>query len=100
MILLSGLCVVLGDIFGKIWSENLNKNFFLLSILFYGLSSVFYMPALLKEGLTITSVIWSLISILGFLIVGILIFHEKLTPVQIIAVVLGMISLVLFSFSE
>lgn len=100
LIIISAISTVLGDYFGKLWSTNLKPEFFWLNVIFYTLSSLFFLPALLKASLTMTSIVWSLISILGFLVIGLIIFKETLTFTQIIAVIFGVISLVLFSFSE
>ncbi|MFA7300960.1 MAG: hypothetical protein WC069_01440 [Candidatus Shapirobacteria bacterium] len=97
LILLSAITTILGDYFGKLWSTNLRPEFFWLNVLFYTLSSLLFLPALLKESLTITSVAWSLLSIIGFMFIGLIIFKETLTLIQIIALIFGVISLVLFS---
>lgn len=97
LLLLSGLSVVTGDYFAKYWSINQKTIFYILAILGYLGSSIFYIPTLLREGLVVTSVIWSLISIIGFLFVGLVIFKEVLTIWQIIGVSVGIIALVILS---
>jgi len=97
LIIVSATCATIGDYFGKLWSTNLKPEYFWLNLIFYSLSSLLYLPALLKEGLTITSIVWSLLSIIGFLFIGLIIFKETLTVVQGFAVFFGVISLVLFS---
>jgi multidrug transporter EmrE-like cation transporter len=87
----------LGDTFAKYWSLNPRWSIFIGAMLGYLASGFFYIPSLLREGLVITSVIWSLISIIGFLFVGLVLFKEHLTPVQWIAVALGIVSLLILA---
>ena len=97
LLLFSASAVVAGDYFAKLWSTNQRTVFLLAAFLGYFLSSVFYIPTLLREGLVVTSVIWSLLSIIGFLFVGLVIFREQLTTLQIIGVIFGIIALAILS---
>ncbi len=94
---LSATSVILGDFFGKYWSTNSKTTFFFCAVVCYILSGIFYVPTLLREGLIITSLIWSLLSIIGFLLIGFVLFNETVTATQAIGIVLGIISLVLVS---
>ena len=100
LIVLSSVGVVMGDYFAKHWSVNKKGLFLLFAFIGYLMSSFFYIPSLLKEGLVVTSVIWSLLSILGFLFVGIVLFHETLNTLQIIGVVVGCIALVILAVAS
>ncbi|MBI5421873.1 hypothetical protein HZA44_01960, partial [Candidatus Peregrinibacteria bacterium] len=59
----------------------------------------FYVPTLLREGLVITSIIWSLISLIGFMFAGLVIFKESLNLHQGIGVVFGLVSLVILAIT-
>lgn len=83
---------------GKLWSVNHKNSFFLLAIFGYLWSGFFYLPALLKKGLVISSVIWSVVYIIGFLVIGLLIFKEPLNVRQIIGIVFGVAAVLLLSF--
>ena len=100
LLILSALSVTIGDAFAKYWSLHTKNIFYVLAILGYLGSSIFYIPTLLKEGLVITSVTWSIMSTAGFLIVGLLIFKEALTTIQIVGVLFGVVSLVMLSFGK
>jgi len=63
-------------------------------------SGFFFIPTLLREGLVVTSVIWSILSIIGFLAVGILIFKETLTILQIVGVIFGILALIILKLGE
>lgn len=97
MLILSATSVVLGDLFAKFWSINQKGWFFGIALVGYFLSGLFYIPTLLKKGLVLTSVIWSLLSIIGFLFIGLVLFKESLMPVQIVGITLGVIALILLS---
>jgi len=95
---LSIIGVISGDYFAKSWSVNRQPLFFILGMIGYLASGLFYTPTLLKKGLVITSVIWSVVSTIGFILIGVLIFKEELSPLQIAGVALGSVALVLFAF--
>jgi multidrug transporter EmrE-like cation transporter len=97
LLLLSASSVILGDLFGKYWSTNSKTAFFVLALIAYFLSGVFYIPTLLRQGLVISSLVWSILSIVGFLFIGFVIFHETVTTIQLVGIILGIISLVLVS---
>jgi len=100
LLIISAAGVVSGDLFAKTWSTNQKPIFFALAILGYAVSALFYVPTLLRDSLIITSIIWSLLSIIGFLIIGLVIFHETLTPTQTVGVVIGVIALLVLAASE
>jgi multidrug transporter EmrE-like cation transporter len=100
LIILAALSVTLGDYSAKAWSINHKGAFLFFAFAGYFFSGFFYIPTLLKQGLIITSVLWGVLSTIGFLIIGFLIFKEQLTPVQVIAATLGIISILLFNFFE
>ncbi len=100
LLILSASSVIAGDFFAKYWSIHLRSVFYFLAIASYMLSGFFYIPTLLREGLIVTSVIWSVLSIVGFLVIGLLIFKETLSTVEIVGVLFGVISLVILSISK
>lgn len=95
LILLSGIWLVVGDLFAKQWSEDQKISLFILAILSYVLYGIFFIPSLLKDGLIVTALSVILINILGFLFIGLVIFKETLSPVQIVGLILGIISVIL-----
>jgi multidrug transporter EmrE-like cation transporter len=100
LLVLSSIGVIVGDYFAKLWSINTKTLFLVITFLGYLSSSFFYIPALLKEGLVVTSIIWSLLSMVGFLVIGLLIFKETLNTWQVVGVCLGLISLVVLTIAE
>jgi len=100
LLALSATSVVLGDLFAKYWSVKQRSLFLILALIFYFGSGVFYVPTLLRQGLVITSLIWSLLGIIGFLVIGLVLFKEHLSPLQYFGVALGVAALVLLNFHK
>ena len=97
LLVLAAICVISGDYCAKAWSVNQKPMFLVLAFLGYFMSGFFYIPTLLRQGLVITSLIWSLLSIIGFLVIGLVIFKEQLSVVHSIGVFFGVIALLLLS---
>jgi multidrug transporter EmrE-like cation transporter len=93
----SAVSVGAGDYLAKKWSLEPGWNSFAGALVCYLSSSFFYLQTLTRKGLVVSSVIWSIASIIAFLFVGLVIFHEKLTVLQLIGVSLGIISLLMLS---
>ena len=98
LLVLSATSVIAGDYFSKLWSVDQRSLFYWLGLAGYCLSGFFYIPTLLREGLIVTSIIWLLISVAGFIIIGTVLFKEVLSPLQITGIVLATISLVILSW--
>lgn len=99
LLIISAAGVITGDFFAKYWSLHQRAIFYVIAIIGYLCSSIFYIPTLLRQGLVVTSIIWSLISIIGFLFIGLVIFKETLTVMQAVGVGFGVLSLVILAFA-
>jgi multidrug transporter EmrE-like cation transporter len=93
----SAVSVGAGDYLAKKWSLEPGWSSFTGALICYLSSSFFYLQTLTRKGLVVSSVIWSIASIIAFLFVGLWVFHEKLSDVQLIGVSLGIISLLILS---
>jgi multidrug transporter EmrE-like cation transporter len=93
----SALFVGGGDYLAKKWSLSPGWSNCVGALTCYGVSSFFYLLTVSRKGLVVSCVIWSISSIIAFLFVGLVIFHETLSGMQLIGVILGTISLVLLS---
>jgi|SRR3989344_3119807 len=100
LIIISASSVVMGDYFAKSWSMSQRTWLFIFAILAYMGSSIFYIPTLLREGLIITSLLWTVISTLGFILIGLVLFKEHLTFGQWIGVAFGITALVILSITR
>ena len=99
LILLASASVIAGDYFAKTWSIEQRPIWGILALLGYFGSGFFYLPTLLREGLVVTSILWSLISIIGFLVIGLILFNESLDMLQTVGVVFGVVSLIILASS-
>ena len=97
LLLISALFVIAGDFFAKYWSVHRGWLLFVIAFITYSLSGFFYIPTLLREGLVVTALMWTLLATIGFVLIGLLIFKESLTPLQIIGVITGIISLMILN---
>ena len=97
LLLLSAVSVIAGDYFAKFWSTNQKPAFFILSIIGYVLSGVFFIPILLREGLVWASLIWVILSAAGFIFIGLVLFHETLTTIQTVGLILGVLAIILLN---
>lgn len=95
LILLSGVSLVAGDLAAKYWSENHKTIYFLLALASYILYGLFFIPSLTKEKLVIAALAVIIVNIIGFVFIGLVIFHEKLTTLQIAGLIFGLISIIL-----
>lgn len=100
LVLLASASVIAGDYFAKTWSIEQRPVLGFLALLGYFGSGFFYLPTLLREGLVITSVLWSLVSIIGFLVIGLVIFKESLDTLQTVGVVFGVVALIILAFAS
>lgn len=99
LILISASSVVLGDYFAKSWSVSQRGWLFGGAFIAYGLSSIFYVPTLMREGLVVTSLLWTITATAGFLIIGLVLFREQLTMGQWIGIGFGVTALVILSLT-
>lgn len=100
LLFLSASSVVTGDFFAKYWSQNQRGWALALAFIGYFGSGFFYIPTLLREGLVVTSLVWDLLGLLGFLVIGLLVFREHLTSLQIVAAALGVVALILLNLGR
>jgi multidrug transporter EmrE-like cation transporter len=87
-----------GEYFSKLFANIGGSKFALLALLFYILTSICFLPALKKlNSLSILGTIWNVGYMIITLGIGILIFHETLTILQIIGIIFGFIAIILLS---
>jgi multidrug transporter EmrE-like cation transporter len=98
-LLIAAFATIIGDLFAKYWSLHRKPTLLGLALLGYFIGSVFYIPSLLREGLVVTSIIWTLVATLGFILLGLLLFKEHLVPLQYVGVTLGTLALIAFALA-
>ena len=87
-----------GDWFSKKYSMAPGFLLGLAALVSYALTTFCWLPALTKHhSLSILGTIWAVMTTLTAVLIGVLIFKESLTTLQIMGIVLAIISIVLLS---
>ena len=97
-ITISTILFAFGEFLSKEFALNPGWKFFTFFMIINTVSAAAWIPAIFeKNQLSITGVIWSIVSLIATVAVGLLIFHEKLTPTQSVGLALGVIAVILLS---
>ncbi|TSC65489.1 MAG: hypothetical protein G01um101477_462 [Candidatus Doudnabacteria bacterium Gr01-1014_77] len=97
-LVLSALFFAAGEFLSKKFALTPKLSFVLLIILAYTLGTLAWLPAILqKNQLSTVGVIWSVLSLLTTVLIGVLIFSEKLGYIGILGIVAAIVSIVLLS---
>lgn len=99
-LILSAIFFAIGEFLSKKFALSPRLSWVLLILLAYFLGTMAWLPAILqKNQLSIVGVMWSVMSLLATLLIGIIIFQEKLSIIGIIGIILAIISVVLLSIA-
>ena len=87
---------------GEFWSKKfaLNPKFFyvILVVVIYSFGTLAWLPAILqKNSLSIAGTIWSVMSLFATVLIGVLIFGERLSVVGIAGMITAVVAIVLLS---
>jgi multidrug transporter EmrE-like cation transporter len=91
--------VLMGDYFAKAWSIEHSILNFTLASLGYFLSGAVYLPILLRQSLVVSATIWMILNIVGFVVIGMILYKESVNLWQAIGIGFGIISIVFLSIS-
>lgn len=85
----------IADIFAKQWSLG-SKYFWILALTAYMIGNIFWLFALKNgSGLSRGAIIFSLVSEMLAICIGLLYYHESVSRIQITGMILGIVSLFL-----
>ena len=84
----------------KAVSNGLNKWYMAIPMLFYAFSPLVFLKALSSESLTVMNLVWDLSSDIIVTLIGLFVFAEKISPVKLMGVVVGMCSLFLLAYDS
>ncbi|MDD4900837.1 MAG: hypothetical protein PHS62_01835 [Patescibacteria group bacterium] len=94
----SGIFFAAGEFLSKKFALNPKLSWVALIYLAYGLGILAWLPAILqKNQLSIVGTIWSVLSLLTTILIGILIFGEKLNAVGVLGVITAVLAVILLS---
>jgi len=87
---------------GEFWSKKfaLNPKFLyvVLVVVIYSLGTLAWLPAILqKNSLSIAGTIWSVMSLFATVLIGVLLFGEKLSVIGVAGIITAIIAIVLLS---
>ena len=97
-LVLSALFFAFGEFLSKKFALSPKITLVFLIILVYSLGTLAWLPAILqKNQLSIVGTIWSVMSLLATVLIGVLIFGEKLNMTGIFGILTAIISIILLS---
>ncbi len=100
-LIVSALFFAIGEFLSKKFALSPKSLYAILILLVYSLGVLAWLPAILqKNSLSITGTIWSVLSLLTTILIGVLIFKEKLSIIGIAGIVVAVIAILLLSISQ
>jgi multidrug transporter EmrE-like cation transporter len=96
----SAICFAFGEYFSK--KFGLTPNWYYVTLVFgsYMLGTAVWLPAIVqKNQLSIVGAIWSVLSLIATVLIGVLFFSEKLNTLSVLGLLLGLISVFLLSIA-
>lgn len=93
LLLAGGLILTAGDILMKKWVINNSPGFFIFGLVVYLLGLIFLALSFKYKNIAIASVIMVIINVTTLLVFSWFYFKETLTPLQLIGIGLGIVSI-------
>ena len=99
-LIISAIFFAGGEFLSKKFALNPGVVVVLLLLISYGISELFWLPAILeKNKLSVVGATWSVLSLLMTVILGLVFFKEKISLIGGIGIVLAAIAVVLLSLN-
>jgi EamA domain-containing membrane protein RarD len=99
--LMGMLAYTLGEYFAKKYAMKPTAAIYWASVLAYLATTFAWMPVILKTNtLAVTSTLWNIGYFVTSIALGVVLFHEKLSPLQIVGIVFAGIAVVLLSIES
>jgi len=96
----SAVFFAVGEFFSKKFALDPKICYVVLILAAYCIGTLFWLPAILqKNQLSIVGTMWSVLSLLVTVSIGLLIFKESLSLIGIIGVLLAFVSIILLSLA-
>ncbi len=95
LVLLVAALEVLGDILFKEWTLKHQWYLLVLGIVFYMAATMFWAFSLKYQNLSKAVVIFAVLTLVVGVLVGVFLYKEELTAVNIIGVIFGLVGIVL-----
>jgi len=95
-LVLSALFFAVGEFWSKKFALNPKFSYIALVVMIYAFGTLAWLPAILqKNSLSIAGTIWSIMSLFATVLIGVLLFGEKLSVIGIVGMILALIAIVL-----
>jgi len=99
-LIFSSVFFAAGEFFSKKFALNPNWVLVVIIIFVYSVSVLLWLPAILqKNQLSVVGVLWSVLSLLITVLIGTIIFGEKLNLFGILGIIFAIISTILLSLA-
>lgn len=96
----SAIFFAVGEFLSKKFALSPKFFYVILILIIYSLGVLAWLPAILqKNQLSVVGTMWSVLSLLTTILIGVIIFGEKLSLIGIAGIVMAMIAIVLLSIS-
>ena len=95
LVIIVSLLEVVGDILFKEWTIKNNKYFLILGIIAYLVATTFWAFSLKFQNLSKAVVIFGVLTVIIGVLVGVLLYKEPLSTLNIIGVLLGLAAIFL-----
>ena len=99
-LVVSAIFFAVGEFLSKEFALSPKIFYVVLILVIYSLGVLEWLPAILeRNSLSIVGTLWSVLSLLATILIGVLIFKEKLSIAGIIGIIFAVIAIVLLSIS-
>ena len=97
-LVLSAIFFAAGEYFSKRWAMHPSLGITASLLVVYILATLFWLPALLhKNQLAIMGMAWLLLGMIATVCLGLFVFNEKLSTLQMVGIIFALLSLVLLN---
>ena len=97
-LILSATFFAVGEFLSKKFALNPKFLYVILIVVIYSLGTLAWLPAILqKNSLSIAGTIWSVMSLFATVLIGVLLFGEKLSTIGIVGIITAIIAIILLS---
>ena len=94
-LILGGVILTIGDIFFKFWAKNPHIWMYLIGIIIYIIGLMFLIQSFRNTNIAVASAIFVIANIVTLTIVSWMYFHEPLSLIQIIGIILAIVAIFL-----
>ncbi|MFA7284617.1 MAG: hypothetical protein WC004_02235 [Candidatus Absconditabacterales bacterium] len=95
--LLSSLFAFLGDYFAKTYSVDRQLMMLVVCLVSFLIGDILFVVTLFQREFVLMNVIWNTLNISLGLIIGFVLFHEQVTTLQGVGIIISIVGLILMS---